>query len=270
MDVNTSTPAGSIVVGVDGSDASRQALQWAADQAALEGRPLFLVHVADPFGGSEGPDARTVLDEAAEVVEWREPDVEVHASSQPGNAREILLEHAERASLLVVGSRGRGRARSVLFGSVGVGVGTRAACPVVVVRPHHPGVPRRGALVGVDTTAASRAPLEFGYQMASMHALPLTVLHCVPDDVPDDVEEHERELAELVAGMTEKFPDVHVKRRLTRLPVSEGVLDQAVDMDLVVVGRHHRAHRHGRGIGTLAATVIEHGACAVAVVPTAG
>jgi nucleotide-binding universal stress UspA family protein len=266
MDLTTSTPAGSIVVGVDGSDASRQALQWAADQAALESRPLFLVHVVDPFSGSEGTDSRTVLDEAAEVVEWREPDVEVHQSSQVGNAREILLDHAERASLLVVGSRGRGRARSVLFGSVSVALGTRAACPVVVVRPHHPGVPRRGALVGVDTTAASRAPLEFGYRMASTHGLPLTVLHCVPDDD----EKHRRELAELVAGMTEKFPDVHMKRRLTRLPVSEGILDQAVDMDLVVVGRHHRAHRHGRGVGTLAATVIEHGACAVAVVPTSG
>ena len=35
--------------------------------------------------------------------------------------------------------------------------------------------------------------------------------------------------------LTEKFPDVHAKRRLTRLPVSEGVLDQAVDMDLAVM-----------------------------------
>jgi len=267
MNLTTATPTGSIVVGVDGSDASRQALQWAADQAALEGRPLFLVHVVDSISGPEGAAASTVLHEAAVVVEWREPDVEVHASSQVGHAGQILLDHAERASLLVVGSRGRGRARSVLFGSVSVAVGTRAACPVVVVRPHHPGIPRRGVLVAVDTAAASRTPLEFGYRMASTHGLPLTVLHCVPDD---DVGDHERELAELVAGMTEKFPDVHMRRRLTRMRVSEGVLDQAVDMNLVVVGRHHRASRAGRGIGTLAANVIEHGACAVAVVPSAG
>lgn len=266
MDLTTTIPPGSIVVGVDGSAASRQALQWAADQAALEGRSLFLVHVVDPFSGSERADTSAVLTEAAEVVERRRPGVDVHASLLLGDVREVLLDDAERASLLVVGSRGRGRARSVLFGSVGVAVGTRAACPVVVVRPHHPGVPRRGVLVGVGATAVSRAPLEFGYRMASTHRLPLTVLHCVHDDG----EEHQRELAELIAGMTEKFPDVHVKRRLTRMPVSEGILDQAVDMDLVVVGRHHRATRHARGVGTLAATVIEHGACAVAVVPSAG
>ena len=266
MHLTTTIPAGSIVVGVDGSAASRQALQWAADEAALEGRPLFLVHVVDPFSGSERADTSAVLAEAADVVERRRPGVDVHASLLLGDVREVLLDDAERASLLVVGSRGRGRARSVLFGSVGVTVGTRAACPVVVVRPHHPGVPRRGVLVGVGTTAASRAPLEFGYRMASTHRLPLTVLHCVHDGG----EEHQRELAELIAGMTEKFPDVHVKRRVTRMPVSEGILDQAVDMDLVVVGRHRRAARHGRGVGTLAATVIEHGACAVAVVPSAG
>jgi len=266
MDLTTTIPTGSIVVGVDGSAASRQALQWAADQAALESRPLFLVHVVDPSSGSARPHTSAVLAEAAEVVEWRQPGVVVHASLLVGDVREILLDDAERASLLVVGSRGRGRARSVLFGSVGVTVGTRAACPVVVVRPHHPGIPRRGVLVGVGATAVSRAPLEFGYRMASTHRLPLTVLHCVHDDG----EEHQRELAELIAGMTEKFPDVHVKRRLTRMSVSEGILDQAVDMDLVVVGRHHRATRHVRGVGTLAATVIEHGACAVAVVPSVG
>ena len=81
MDLTTSIPSGSIVVGVDASAASRQALQWAADQAALEGRPLFLVHVVDPSGGSAGADTSAVLAEAADVVEWRQPGVEVHASS---------------------------------------------------------------------------------------------------------------------------------------------------------------------------------------------
>jgi proteasome lid subunit RPN8/RPN11 len=104
--------------------------------------------------------------------------------------------------------------------------------------------------------------------MASVHDLPLTVLHCVADA---EMEEHRRELAELVAGMSEKFPDVHVKRQLARKRVAEGILQhQGVDQDLVVVGRHHHPHRPGRGIATLAGTVIERGACAVAVVPTVG
>ena len=259
-------PVGSIVVGVDGSDASRQALQWAADQASFEGRPLFLVHVVDPRSRFEGEGPQAVLAKAASVVEWRRPAVEVHATSVVGDAREILLDHADRAALLVVGSRGRGPVGSTLLGSVGVAVGTRAACPVVVVRPHHPGAVRRGVLVGVDTTPASRAPLELGYRMASFHDLPLTVLHCVVDAV---VDEHRRDLAELVAGMSEKFPDVHVTRQLVRMRVPDAILEhQGADRDLVVIGRHHRAHRPRRGIATLVGTVIEHGACAVAVVPT--
>ncbi len=266
MDIDTTPSLGSIVVGVDGSDASRQALQWAADQASLEGRPLFLVHVEDPRSRLGETGSKAVLAEAASVVEWRRPAVEVQMSSGAGDAREILVDHGDRASLLVVGSRGRGPVGSMLLGSVSVAVGTRAACPVIVVRPHHRGDVRHGVLVGVDTTRASRAPLEFGYRMASFHDLPLTVLHCVADA---DVEAHRRDLAELVAGMSEKFPDVHVTRQVVRMRVVDGILEhQGVERDLVVVGRHHHALRPGRGIATLAGTVIERGACAVAVVPT--
>ena len=94
-----------------------------------------------------------------------------------------------------------------------------------------------------------------------------TVLHCVADA---DLEEHQRELAELVAGMSEKFPDVHVTRQLVRRRrVADGILEhQGADRDLVVVGEASSCPSAGRGIATLAGTVIEHGACAVAVVPT--
>ncbi len=275
MDTPTSSP-GTIVVGVDGSDVSRQAIDWAADQAALEGRALLLVHVEDvhPILDGSYPETlwqpparwtRALIDEAVDQVRARTPGVEVGTHLTRGLAQDVLTDLSENASLVVLGSRGRGPLSSTLLGSVGVAVAMRATCPVIVVRPHHPGVVRHGVMVAVDTTADSSAVLELGYRQASLHGLPLTIVHCV---VGGDLDEHRRELAELTAGMTEKFPDVHVTRRLLRSIIDDGVMQEAVARDLVVVGRSGGGRRHTRGLATLAGSVIEHAGCVVAIVPT--
>lgn len=271
--MDTFSSVGTIVVGIDGSDVSRQAIDWAADQASLEARPLVLVHVSEPYpvaAGSEperpSPWTLALLEEAIEQAHTRAPGIEIRTQLTRGSAPDVLTALGDHATMLVLGSRGRGPIASTLLGSVGVAVAMRAACPVVVVRPHHRGVVRRGVLVGVDTTPESRPVLEFGYRQASVHELPLTVLHCVIDGDP---EEHRLELAELTAGMTEKFPDVHVTRRVIRSIVDDGVIAEAKSRDLVVVGRSGHDSRHTRGLATLAGTVIERGGCVVAIVPTA-
>ena len=100
------------------------------------------------------------------------------ASQDP---REQLLELSKRAALVVVGSRGRGKVRSLLLGSVGVALVRHSACPVVIHRPWNPGMVRNGIVVGADGSEESRSVLEFAYQQAALRNLPLTVLHCFPD-----------------------------------------------------------------------------------------
>lgn len=270
--MDTISSVGTVVVGVDGSDVSRQAIDWAADQAALESRQLLLVHVTETHPVNSGDRAQrpaawtaALLEEATDQARTRAPGIEIGSHLARGVAHEVLTDLGDHATMLVLGSRGRGPIASTLLGSVGVAVAMRASCPVVVVRPHHRGAVRRGVLVGVDTAPDSRPVLEFGYRQASLHDLPLTVLHCVRDG---DSEKHRLHLAELIAGMTEKFPDVHVTRRLIQSPVEDGILTEAASRDLVVVGRPEPGRRDSHVGTTLAGSVIEHGGCVVAIVPT--
>jgi|SRR4051794_21236671 len=134
---------GRIVVGVDGSTASTDALRWAARQADLTGASLEAVTAwsyPTTYGFPVIADvdwekgALTVLDEAVDKALGREADVTRRAVE--GHAALVLTEAAQGAELLVVGSRGHGGFAGLLLGSVSEHVVTHAPCPVVVVR--HP------------------------------------------------------------------------------------------------------------------------------------
>lgn len=287
-------PSGTVVVGVDGSPSAEHALDWAIDQAVLEHRPLTLAHgvgsgqtawMSSP-GFDHGvvlnamrEDGHVVLDAARARVTERAPGVEVHVVLRLNDARQTLLDLSEEAAMVVLGSRGRGPVRTLLLGSVSVGVSRHAHCPVVVLRPHDGGAVRRGVLVGADGTERSLPTLEFAYRMASLHRLPLTVMHCVWDAVAitagpamvlagePEVEDQRLLLAESVSGMREKFPDVHVTTELARGLADDCLVRAAEQMDLVVVGMHPHNPVAGMIYGSTAATVLEHASCVVAVVP---
>lgn len=289
----TEIPSGSILVGVDGSSSAARALEWAIDQAVLERRPLTLVHGAGPsmwYADSVGLDQRLVVeairDEAYAVlraardqVTARAPQLELHERLQMGDARSVLIELSSDAAMIVLGSRGRGPVKSLLLGSVAVAVTSHAKCPVVVLRPRNVGAVRRGILVGADGTERSSTTLEFAYQQASLRGLPLTVMHCfwdvrsatigpgiVPDDEPD-LEVKRALLAESISGMTEKFPDVQVRKVLARGLTDKCLVAAAETMDMVVVGARERGSLSGIVYGSVAAAVVEHASSIVVVVP---
>jgi nucleotide-binding universal stress UspA family protein len=289
-------PAGTIVVGVDGSPSSEQAIAWATDQARAERRPLTLVHGVEALDSvwtnQAGQDTRIGVDvvqtkaerllaHARELVEHRAPEVEVHELSRVLDPRDVLLQASQTATMVVLGSRGRGPIRSLLLGSVGVAVTRHAACPVVVLRPANPGKVRQGVVVGVDGTPASQGPLEFAYRQASFRAMPLTVVHAFPDFrapttdvhvIGDDEHGYDEErslLAEVVAGMTEKYPDVPVRTQLVRGLPDVCLLRMSSRMNLLVIGAHHGGPAAGLVFGSVASSVVEHATCAVAVVPVA-
>lgn len=135
-----------VVVGVDGSPASVQALRWAGDEADRHGVELVVVHAWDyPYGhtdiGSEQGrdlteiDAACTLDCAVETARER-CSVVVTRTLVEGGSVAVLLDTARDGDILVVGSRGRGALRSRIFGSTANGVLDVAAVPVVVVRAH--------------------------------------------------------------------------------------------------------------------------------------
>lgn len=140
-----------VVVGVDGSAHSVAAARLACAAAGLRGAELHVVHAwADTVSGYGGlpwvvPDV--TLAEQAEAT-LREslraagldalPDDRVRAEVRQGIDWDVLLDVAEGADLLVVGSRGRSGWKGLLLGSVGLHAVTAAPCPVMVVRPRGP------------------------------------------------------------------------------------------------------------------------------------
>jgi len=136
-----------IVVGVDGSDRSLEALRWAARQASLTGAQLHVVtgwfypEFPTPFGiVPELPlppdpmaEARRRLDKAVAAVLGVQPNLDLRVEVVSGSPSAVLLAAAEGADLLVVGSQGMGRFEALLLGSVCERCVRRSTCPVVVI-----------------------------------------------------------------------------------------------------------------------------------------
>jgi nucleotide-binding universal stress UspA family protein len=150
--------AGRIVVGVDGSQASKDALSWAVAEARLRGDSVVAIHawtppypaasVAYPTAAAfPGAPVAPVDDDLADAMRKGAEELLAQAASQaePGDvpieqrlvdgpAASALIEAAKGAELVVVGSRGHGGFTGLLLGSVSQQVANHAPCPVVIVR----------------------------------------------------------------------------------------------------------------------------------------
>ncbi|MER6950213.1 universal stress protein [Nonomuraea sp. NPDC000554] len=137
-----SLPRGEVVVGVDGSPASRRVLDFAFAEAELRGADLRAAHAwAWPqLGGFEpaDPDSERnellVLKETLAGHRERHPDVTVVEEVVHGHPVEVLRQAATGADLLVVGSHGHGTFAGMVIGSVSQAMLHQSPCPLAVVR----------------------------------------------------------------------------------------------------------------------------------------
>ncbi len=142
-------PRGPVVVGVDETPAAHQALRFAAEEAKVRGVPLLAVYVLDPgYAGTESAtDAGVIrhvgllppLESAAAQLdvlvetETRGYGIRTRTIATLGSPAEELLQWAESAALLVVGTRGTGRVAAALLGSVSADILQRTVCPTAVM-----------------------------------------------------------------------------------------------------------------------------------------
>lgn len=132
---------GRIVVGIDGSEGSKEALRWAARQAELTGASLEVVMTWElpvtPYGVwtdyDASGEAKEELKETVHETLGKLDQSHIVLEVQEGRPALALLKAAEKADLLVVGCRGRGAFAGLLLGSVSQYCATHASCPVVVV-----------------------------------------------------------------------------------------------------------------------------------------
>ncbi len=287
---------GSVVVGVDGSEAAAAALDWAVRQAALEGRPLSVVHACGVPGAMQDFEdivanerglksvGRSIAREAVRDARLTDPTIGVESVVTMGHPETVLVEASESADLLVVGARGRGTVASALLGSVSATVARESHCPVVVVREFDEppeGEDHRPVVVGVDGTPASSAAVELAFRMASVRRAPLTLLHATWDlreqassvldlrsfaEKVNLSEEEERLVAETVAGLCEKYPDVAVTETYRRGEPVRRLVEASRDASLLVVGSRGRRLLATTLLGSVSRGVAERAYCPVAVV----
>ena len=134
-----------VLVGVDGSEASRAALRWAAEEAKVRGVPLLAIEAWEFSPLMFAADVPVQLGDLKDTVEAHLAEVVREEVGDPAgvDVREAVVEEAPVPAILgeataddliVIGSRGRGGFKGLLLGSVSQQVAQHAPCPVVIVR----------------------------------------------------------------------------------------------------------------------------------------
>ena len=287
-----------VVVGVDGSECSLQAVRWAAAEAARRHLPLRLVAAhAWPAGGligdpGLGVDYRAVLRDvvlghlaaAAAAARQVASGLEVEQVEVTGFPESVLPAESARAEMVVLGDRGLGGFTGLLIGSVAVAVTAHAGRPVVVVRGPEPDLAAplpEPVVVGVDGSPTSEAAVAFAFEEASLRRVPLVAVHVWQDRLVeavmaplldwDAIESDERQvLAERLAGWSSKYPDVQVRRLVARDRPARALVEESGRAQLVVVGSRGRGGLHGLLLGSVSQALLHHAHCPVAVVRPAG
>lgn len=277
-----------LIVGVDGSGPSLDALDWAVDMAALWQLPLRIVYGAR-WHGYEGPAARRTAGQAAaqhvvsaatERAVRRLGAVRVAAEVLPEEPAAMLTRLSAEATAVVVGARGHGDFAALHLGSVGLSVAAHAESPVVVVRGALKS--REGGFgvvtVGVDEPGEAGPAVRFAFREAQLRGSVVTAVHAwrwpaqEATDLPSPTAQEHRSraeglLAEALRDVMATHPEVRVTRRTPEGRARAVLLDAATTSDLLVVGARRRTTGLGMRLGPVSHALLHHAPCPVAVVP---
>ncbi|GGV65837.1 universal stress protein [Streptomyces longisporoflavus] len=283
-----------LIAGVDGSDPSLRALDWAVDVAVSYGVPLRVVHASrwewyeghEPSFGINRPSVQALSDHiaasAVERAQRRTSAVKVTGEVLSEDPAVALARLGSEAGAVVVGSRGRGELTELLLGSVSLSVAAHAASPVIVVRGHEKNVKGgfRSVVLGIDLPQEATLAVDFAFREAQSRDASLSVVHtwrCPALEVPDFPtavhDEHQQrataQVEEILREALAAYPDIAVRRKVVEGHARTVLLDASRTADLLVVGARRRKGHVGMQLGPVNHAVLHHAACPVAVVPHA-
>ncbi|WP_042380426.1 universal stress protein [Streptacidiphilus melanogenes] len=287
-----SSPTEAVVVGLDSSENSRVALEWAAEEARLRGAALRIGHawsmqayrLPEAYNQEMVDEARkaaqTFLENAAEEARTRHPGLQVEPELiEEGAVEGLLRMSSSGASLLVTGRQGHNTFLSVLLGSVSGGVIAHTTVPTVLVPTE--GAPAERGPVVVGVAPGEPEPVEFAFAEAERRSVPLRVVRSwmypqafpgymavPPQEQARREAEETDELAQLLAPARTAHPNVAVDLRVELGPAEEVIVNASTDASLVVVGAHRKhTHRFSQPIGRVPHRVLHLAKAPVAVIP---
>ncbi|BBX99611.1 universal stress protein [Mycobacterium seoulense] len=282
-----------VLVCVDGSAASDAAVAWGTREAVMRGLPITLMHAVPPVvvGWPVGQlyadmpewqqdSAQHVIDQARKVLRATLGDSEppeVRTETVYSAIVPALIEASKDAWMLVAGSQGLGALGRLLLGSVTAGLLHYAHCPVAVIHSEEGAVPDSTApvVLGIDGSPASEAATALAFDEASRRGVGLVALHVWSDvgvfpilgmDWHDREKEGQEILGERLAGWQERYPDVHVERKLFCDKPSEWLLQESERAQLLVVGSRGRGGFPGMLLGSVSSAVAQSARIPVLVV----
>jgi nucleotide-binding universal stress UspA family protein len=237
-------PVKPILVGYDGSDGSRRAVQWASHHAAAADRDLVVVHcwlwpfytrdlgpIPDVKDSGLQRAAEKIAAEGLDLARQAEPDVTVSVRLIAGFPSEVLTRLSVEAHLLVTGTRGLGGFAGLLIGSVSLHLAASSSCPIAVIRDASP--EQGPVLVAVDGSPEGDRAVLVAADLAAVLNAPLEVLHVRP------YRKH------ALTRLPDPEHDPVIQQALNLLPVDTDLLvteDSFADPSVPGVIVHH-AHR---------------------------
>lgn len=287
-----------VVAAVDGSEASKTAVRWAANTAAKRDIPLRLAasYTMPQFLYAEGmvppqelfddlqSETLEKIDEARAIVHEIAPDIKIGHTIAEGSPIDMLLDMSRDVTMIVMGSRGLGGLSGMVMGSVSAAVVSHANCPVVVVREdnHVDESTKYGPVViGVDGSEISQKATEYAFAEADARNSELVAVHTWMDmqvqaslaglasaqQQWDEVEREQMELlTERLQPLIDEYPDVPVKKLITRDRPIRALCDAAEGAQLLVVGSHGRGGFKGMLLGSTSRALLQSAPCPMMVV----
>jgi nucleotide-binding universal stress UspA family protein len=245
-----------VIVALSDRSETHPGVEWAVSYAASVQKELELVHVVDlswqstpaPLAESELLLAERDLRDVATRCATKS-GVPVHSTVLAGNPTRLLVEHAAKAHVLVLGTRSSQGFGASLFNTRALRVASRVNVSTVVV-PHAPAA-GSGIVVGVDGSTFSVAPLAFAAREADRLGEALTVMYswhaprpwtdgAIEDWEAEPEDEARRILAEAVAGLAQTYPDLHVATEAVFARAADALYNAAEGARMLVVGSHGR------------------------------
>ena len=273
-----------IVVGYCPGSHAQEALSWAVRESGHLGLPLVVLFAADYPGMATAPGPRMpaldpgALDAAHEVTargvldaQQRDRRITVHGRTLVTSATRSLIEASPQASMIVVGSRGRGPVLGAMLGSVSRSVPARAHCPVVVVPPGTAAKvvgPECRVTVGTDGSRVSMLAVDHAAAIAASRSAPLDVICCTggASPIPLTSDQAHGILSRVEQDMSRSHPDLQLTTRMVPSSPQAALIEASEESGLVVVGSRGRGALEQVILGSVSASVIRDASSPVGVV----